>query len=668
MEVDFIELTQSYVLSLLSLIVVFLELNEQLLKLKDEEESAASGELMNEKGEKKGGRASLVGKPLFFGIKRDVRFKMKIVVLLGILSLSLALTSALQSPSPTFRERFEYKHSFKPPYLAQKDGSVPFFEYSGNAIASHESVRITPSLRSQKGRGRVGADVLTNGMDWVSSLTPLITIISTITPYIMAMGNDGTIGYDHQNDGSTQQLAGCLRDFRNKPFPVKAKIEFFNNILTVFFHNGISNNDKDFELCLRVENMFLPKTGYFGISAATGGLADDHDVLRFSVSSLHPTEQGVPFQAPSDAESKKFEMEFEEYQKKLKDQKDQWAIDNPEQAKAKEDHDDWSNWFSDSDKELQQIFQGQSAIKDTINDLHRKMDEIIGRQERTLSLLSAGGQGFAQGNQPPPMPQGGAGGGVPVDTIRRDEVNVVLSNQREIVSTSRDIKNFVSDIHSKANQLLNRGSSQPIGGGADPGQINEMRDSLNAIKRDLNTVSKKNECPQAAASTTGGSPCVFQYILFGVYDYPYYRFDCIFDIQGHCQLQIIINNMERGPLQIPNDKEIKDKSLCSLGTPGEDSVLYALVDLKYKEGLPARTTNDIERVHSLQRNWLDFQNLPEIKSNLSQSVKRDVLDRNKTFRSSIMHKSLIDWSDDGQKKEKERLARLYYRKDFRETS
>ncbi len=79
--------------------------------------------------------------------------------------------------------RFEYKYSFKPPYLAQKDGTVPFFEYSGNAIASEESVRITPSLRSQKGmiwakqptqfdwwevevqfrvtgRGRVGADGL----------------------------------------------------------------------------------------------------------------------------------------------------------------------------------------------------------------------------------------------------------------------------------------------------------------------------------------------------------------------------------------------------------------------------------------------------------------------------------------------------------------------------
>ena len=99
-------------------------------------------------------------------------------------------------------------------------------------------------------------------------------------PYIMAMTNDGTKQFDHQNDGSTQQIAGCLRDFRNKPFPVKAKIEYFKNTLTVLFHNGMSNNDKDFEMCVRAENVILPKNGYFGVSAATGGLADDHDVLR----------------------------------------------------------------------------------------------------------------------------------------------------------------------------------------------------------------------------------------------------------------------------------------------------------------------------------------------------------------------------------------------------
>ena len=49
----------------------------------------------------------------------------------------------------------------------------------------------------------------------------------------MGMTNDGTLAYDHQKDGSTQQLAGCLRDFRNKPFPVRARITYYQNKLTV---------------------------------------------------------------------------------------------------------------------------------------------------------------------------------------------------------------------------------------------------------------------------------------------------------------------------------------------------------------------------------------------------------------------------------------------------
>lgn len=32
----------------------------------------------------------------------------------------------------TVHKRFEYKYSFKPPYLAQKDGTVPFWEYGGS--------------------------------------------------------------------------------------------------------------------------------------------------------------------------------------------------------------------------------------------------------------------------------------------------------------------------------------------------------------------------------------------------------------------------------------------------------------------------------------------------------------------------------------------------------
>ena len=57
--------------------------------------------------------------------------------------------------------------------------------------------------------------------------------------------------------------------------------------------------------------------------------------------------------------------------------------------KVKSDDDDWDNWMDESQKELQNIFQGQSAMKEILTDLHRKMDEIISRQERAFNAISA---------------------------------------------------------------------------------------------------------------------------------------------------------------------------------------------------------------------------------------------------------------------------------------
>jgi len=458
-------------------------------------------------------------------------------------------------------KRFEYKFSFKPPYLAQKDGSVPFFEYSGNAIASEESVRITPSLRSQKGmiwskeptnfdwwevdltfrvtgRGRIGADGLAFWYTAAKSSESPVTghVYGSVdrwiglgiffdsfdndnkhnNPYIMAMTNDGTKNFDHQNDGSTQQLAGCLRDFRNKPFPVRAKIEYFKNTLTVLFHNGMSNNDKDFEMCVRTENVVLPKNGYFGVSAATGGLADDHDVLKLVTHSLRSPEMALLPDHVDQEESRKFESEFESFQAKNKEQKEAWAKQNPEAAKKLRD-DEWEEFFEDDNtRELKQIFQGQSAMSDVLRELHRKMDEIIGRQERSLSVLTAiqNSGGRSTGGAPQV-----AGGGAPVDTIRRDEVNAVLANQRELVSATRDIKNFVSDVHSKVTSIQGaqgRGQAtvQQVGGQGmiDNGPIlSEIRDSLNHVKRDManqyaggragGSAQAQVKCPEVACSS-----------------------------------------------------------------------------------------------------------------------------------------------------------------------
>jgi len=449
-------------------------------------------------------------------------------------------------------KRFEYKYSFKPPYLAQKDGSVPFFEYVGNAIASEESVRITPSLRSQKGmiwskeistfdwwevemtfrvtgRGRIGADGLAfwytaaKGLEgpvygsndrWIGLGVFFDSFDNDNkhnNPYIMAMTNDGSKNFDHQNDGSTQQLAGCLRDFRNKPFPVKAKITYFQNTLTVLFHNGMSNNDKDYEMCVRTENVVLPKNGYFGVSAATGGLADDHDVLKLITHSLRSPEMALVPEGVDTADAQKFEQEFKEYQDKLKKQKEDWAKEHPDQVKEKDDWDMEGFFEDDSTRELKQIFQGQASMNEVLRDLHRKMDEIIGRQDRSLSVLTAiqnsggavatgGGGGGSSG-----------GGGLPIDTIRRDEVTAVLANQREMVSAARDIKNFVTDIHGKVGNIQQQQGRQPtatvqqVQGQGVPQEIQnairEMRESLNVVKRDMgNTAARiqNQKCPDVA--------------------------------------------------------------------------------------------------------------------------------------------------------------------------
>ncbi|GAB0092585.1 Protein ERGIC-53 [Sergentomyia squamirostris] len=431
---------------------------------------------------------------------------------------------------------FQYKYSFKPPYLAQKDGTVPFWEYGGNAIASAESVRIAPSLRSQKGaiwtksktsfdwwdieivfrvsgRGRVGADGLAfwyttekgdyNGDVFGSSdrWSGLGIFFDSFdndnkhnNPYIMAVLNDGTKKFDHQNDGTTQLLSGCLRDFRNKPFPTRARVEYYNNILTVLFHSGMTNNNEDYEMCLRAENVHLPKNGYFGLSAATGGLADDHDVFHFLTTSLHPAGQDA--QAPSD-EANRLSQEYQEYQKKLEQQKEEYRREHPDAA-PKDDPEDW--FESDNQRELRQIWQAQSQMTDVIKDLSRKMDEVIGRQERTLGLLSVGGQGAG-------VPSAGGGAMAPAAVISRHEVEALLQNVNYVAQTSKEVRSIIAELSSRTDTILQNQARQPTAqvqasGYEMQGVISEMRDSMNNVKQGLaqightlNTKDGATGCP-----------------------------------------------------------------------------------------------------------------------------------------------------------------------------
>ena len=73
--------------------------------------------------------------------------------MMGLLLL-VFLVAACWAQAPIHR-KFEYKHSFRAPSLAQRDGSIPFWIVNGDAIASGEQLRLAPSMRSRKGISRV---------------------------------------------------------------------------------------------------------------------------------------------------------------------------------------------------------------------------------------------------------------------------------------------------------------------------------------------------------------------------------------------------------------------------------------------------------------------------------------------------------------------------------
>jgi mannose-binding lectin 1 len=256
----------------------------------------------------------------------------------------------------------------------------------------------------------------------------------------------------------------------------------------------MTNNEQDYEMCFRAENVVLPKTGHFGISAATGGLADDHDVFQFLTHSLHIPGK-VDEQHAEDAA--KLTQEYQEYQKKLEQQKEDYRKEHPEEQKE-----DTENWFEDYNaRELRQIWEAQTNTHNTLKTLSSKLDEVIGRQERTLGLLSVSGGAY----QPPaggaPPAQIGSAG----DSIRRHEVDSLVQSSNILVQTVREIRQIVGDIYGKSDTIINNQKSQPTaqihGAGYDvQSLIVEMRNGLNEVKQNVVNVGHKLNQPTAQAN------------------------------------------------------------------------------------------------------------------------------------------------------------------------
>nr|XP_060617329.1 protein ERGIC-53 [Anolis sagrei ordinatus] len=421
--------------------------------------------------------------------------------------------------------RFEYKYSFKGPHLAQGDGAVPFWVHTGNAIPSADQIRITPSLKSQRGsvwtksksifeyweievtfrvtgRGRVGADGLAVWFTEEQGLEgPVFGAADNWNgvgiffdsfdndakknnPAVIVVGNNGKLHYDHQNDGSTQALASCQRDFRNKPYPVRAKITYYQKTLTVLINNGFTPDKEDYEFCAKVESMVLPPQGYFGISAATGGLADDHDVLSFLTFQL--TEPGKEAPPPDaeipDKDKEKYQEEFEHFQQELDKKKEEFQKEHPDM----EGHPAEDLFETVSDRELRQIFEGQNRIHLEIKQLNRQLNMILDEQRRYVSSLTDEISKRATG--------------VP-GQVSQQGIDIFVKTQEEVLKQVGEMKNSIGEALKQVNGIQHAGS---VGGIYETTQhFNDIKDHLHVVKRDIEHLVQRNvpsnekpKCPE----------------------------------------------------------------------------------------------------------------------------------------------------------------------------
>ncbi|KAI4535366.1 hypothetical protein MG293_014592 [Ovis ammon polii] len=105
------------------------------------------------------------------------------------------------------------------------------------------------------------------------------------SPAIHVLATDRHILYEPLGDGGSLLLGSCRQDFRNRPYPFRARITYWGQRLRVSLNSGLTPSDPD-EVCVDVGPLLLAPGGFFGVSAATSILADDHDVLSFLTFSL----------------------------------------------------------------------------------------------------------------------------------------------------------------------------------------------------------------------------------------------------------------------------------------------------------------------------------------------------------------------------------------------
>ncbi|XP_077992634.1 vesicular integral-membrane protein VIP36-like [Glandiceps talaboti] len=227
------------------------------------------------------------------------------------------------------RDYLKREHSLVKPYTGS-GMNIPLWDFSGNTMVTNNFVRLTADRQSQKGaiwnkipcyvrdwelhvqfklhgsgRGTLFGDGIAvwyvkdrmetgevfGSKDFFRGLGIFIDTYSNHNgphnhrhPYLSAQVNNGTWRYDHDRDGTHTEVSGCeALGLRNVDHDTSMALRYSQDRLTVMLD---IDNKNEWKECFDVTGVRLPTGYYFGASAQTGQLADNHDIISMKLYEL----------------------------------------------------------------------------------------------------------------------------------------------------------------------------------------------------------------------------------------------------------------------------------------------------------------------------------------------------------------------------------------------